>query len=115
VALNLATFGKYADPTDKKTADRVCTGIANATSRAINKAVDAKDARLFRVLGATTIDRFLGGMSHTATCVCMIDLQSHVFDWHATLSAQDPMLFKTEGEWLYGIGGVTLADFGGWM
>jgi hypothetical protein len=114
VLTNMATLGRYADPTDKATADRVCTGIADAASIAINKAIP-KYTMLWRFVSSTTVSRVLHKTSHTATSVLMVDGQSHLFDWHATLSAQDPMLFKTVADWLVGKGGVTLKDFGGFM
>jgi hypothetical protein len=43
----------------------------------------------------------------------MIDGQCHVFDWHATLDADNPMLFKSVAGWLAGRGGTPLADFKG--
>jgi hypothetical protein len=85
VALYMASFGRFGDPTDVEYADRVCTGIADATSKAIDKAVQNRDARVRRVRRAGVVDRTRYGTAHTATSVMMIDGQTHVIDWHATL------------------------------
>jgi hypothetical protein len=114
VALNMVTFGGYADPTEKEFADRVCTGIADATSAAINKAVKAKDARLRRVAAAATVDRNHRATAHTATSVTMIDGQIHVIDWHATLDERNPMLYRYVHEWAMDTGGTAFESFTGW-
>ena len=114
VALNMVTFGAYGDPTDEEFANRVCTGIADGTSTAINKAVKAKDARLRRVAGASTVDRSYRGIAHTATSVTMIDGQAHVIDWHATLDEGNPMLYRYIHEWSTNSGGTPFKDFSGW-
>lgn len=53
----------------------------------------------------------VGGDAQTG--VVMIDGQFHVFDWHATLAADNPMLFKSVAGWLGGRGGTPLAEFKG--
>jgi hypothetical protein len=114
VALNVVTFGAYADPTEEEFANRVCTGIANATSDAINRAVRAKDARLRRVAAASVVNRTYRGTDHTATSVAMIDGQIHVIDWHATLDQENPMLYRNVHEWSTSSGGIPFKDFSGW-
>lgn len=113
VALGMATLGNYGDPSEAEFADRVCTGISDACSAAINAAVAAKDPSVRRVARATPISRVYRGVDHTAVQIAMIDKQNHVFDWHATLEARNPMLFASTADWLVDKGGVTLDNFRG--
>jgi len=114
VALGMVTLGYYADPSEPEFANRVCTGISDGASEALNRAVKAKVASVRRLSGATPIDRMLNGVAHTAVQLTMDDRQKHVFDWHATLDAENPMLFKSPAQWIKGEGGVPLKDFSGW-
>lgn len=114
VVLGMATLGMYADPSDKEFADRVCTGISDATAAAINAAVARKDARVRNVVSAVPISRVFRGVDHTATRVQMLDGQQHVIDWHATLDVANPLLFRTVRDWVNGNAGVTVQDFTGW-
>ena len=114
VALGMVSFGTLGDPTEPEYANRVCTGISDAASAAINRAIAAKDARLRNVNGAVPVGRVLGGVDHTAVQVQMQDGQQHVFDWHATLDAGNPMIFQSPAKWVKGEGGVPLKDFRGW-
>ena len=114
VALGMVTFGKLGDPTEPEYANRVCTGISDASSTALNNAVAKDDARVRNLLSAVPISRALNGIDHTAVQVVMRDGQKHVFDWHATLDADNPLLFRSPASWIKGEGGVTLKEFGGW-
>jgi hypothetical protein len=114
VALYMATFGKYGDASEKEFADRVCVGIADATAAAINRAIANKDRRVRRILQATTVDRVLRSVVHTATRIVMNDSQEHVLDWHATLEIKNPLMFRLVSDWTKGLHGVTLEDFQGW-
>lgn len=102
-----------ADASEAEYADRVCTGISDACSAAINGAVKAKDARVRSVKHAVPVSRVRFGVDHTAVRITMTDDQNHMFDWHATLEAKNPMLHRTEALWVKGDGGVTLDDFEG--
>lgn len=113
VALGMLSLGRLADPSEPEYANRVCTGISDAAVAAIHAAVKSRQAALRRVREAQQVDRDLHGVAHTAVRVEMIDGQFHVFDWHATLDADNPMLFKSVAGWLGGQGGTTLADFKG--
>lgn len=113
VALGMVTLGNYGDPSEPEFANRVCTGISDACSNAIIAAVKAKDPLLRRVKTATPVSRVLRGVDHTAVRITMIDDQNHMFDWHATLEAKNPMLHRTEALWIKGDGGITMADFTG--
>lgn len=76
------------DPTDEKVANVVCTGIADATAAAINKAL----ASLPGVKSAGVKSRVYMKTDHTATLVTMADGTSYVFDWHATLNPANPFV-----------------------
>lgn len=78
----------------------VCTGIAEATAKAINDALKRTQpgASLGAVLRADSQDRVGTTTAHTATGIWMRDKSNHVFDWHATLRVGDPMLYKTAGD-----------------
>lgn len=114
VAGALRNWGYVAtgeNPIDPKIANTVCTGIADATSTAINKAVAA--GRLAGVTTAGTIDRTgTMGVFHTATLITLSDGTQAVFDWHATLRTDDPMISKV-GEWKTSTGGSPLSSFSG--
>jgi hypothetical protein len=114
VALGMVTFGRYGDPTEPEFANRVCTGISDAASLALNRAAARGDARLRNLQGATPVSRILKGVDHTAVQIEMKDGQKHVLDWHATLDAQNPLMFRTPGQWVKGEGGVPRRDFRGW-
>lgn len=114
VALGMVTFGKYGDPTEPEYANRVCTGISDAASSALNRAVAQQDARVRNLKGAAPISRVLNGTDHTAVQVEMRDGQKHVFDWHATLDAENPLLFRSPALWVKGEAGTPLKEFRGW-
>lgn len=111
---HMVTLGHWGDASEKEFADRVCTGIADATSRAINAAVAKKDPRLRRFSKAVTVDRNIKGTAHTATGLITISGAEHVFDWHQTLNEKNPMIYRTLIEWKHNSGGVTFDDFKGW-
>jgi hypothetical protein len=110
----MATLGNWGDPSEKEFADRVCTGIADATSLAINKLIKAGDPRMRKFTKAVTVDRTLRSTAHTATGIVMADGSEHVIDWHATLSAENPMLFESVRDWKADKNGITYEEFSGW-
>jgi len=114
VAMGMVTLGNYADPSEPEFANRVCTGISDAASAALNRSVAIGNARLQSIKSAVPISRLLSGVDHTAVQVEMQDGQKHVFDWHATLDADNPMVFQSPAKWLKGEGGVPLKEFRGW-
>jgi hypothetical protein len=75
-------------------AARVCTGIAAVTAKAITAAAAkaAPGTSLFLVAGSDSQDRMGTTIAHTATLLRMKDGSRYVFDWHATLTASNPML-----------------------
>lgn len=114
VALGMVTLGRLGDPTEPEYANRVCTGISDASSNALNAAVTKRDARVRNIVQTVPISRVLDGVDHTAVQLVMRDGQKHVFDWHATLEAENPLLFQTPVSWVKGSGGVPPKDFCGW-
>jgi len=114
VGLWMGTLGHYGDASEPEFANRVCTGISDAASIAINKNVASKEARASRVTKAEPVGRVLNGIDHTAVQVRMSDGQKHIFDWHATLDAANPLLFESPLKWHQGEGGVPLQEFKGW-
>lgn len=114
VALGMVSLGSLGDPADPEYANRVCTGISDAASAALNRAVSKKDARVRRLRAAVAISRVLNGVDHTAVQIELDDGQKHVIDWHATLAVTNPMMFDSPARWVRGEGGVPLQDFGGW-
>ena len=114
VALGLVTGGVLGDPTEPEYANRVCTGISDAASDALNRAIAKRDARVRNLERASPISRVTNGIDHTAVQVAMKDGQKHVFDWHATLDASNPLLFQSPAVWVEGGSGTPLDKFLGW-
>lgn len=114
VALGMVSLGTLGDPTHPEYANRVCTGISDAASPALNRAVAKKDPRVRRLRASVAISRLLNGVDHTAVQIDLDDGQKHVIDWHATLIVTNPMLFDSPARWARGEGGVVLKDFAGW-
>ncbi|GGG25016.1 hypothetical protein GCM10010964_11300 [Caldovatus sediminis] len=92
----------------------VCTGIAATTAAAINKALrTAKPgSSLALVARADSHDRQGTTTAHTATGIWMRDKSFHVFDWHATLQSDNPMLYASDAAFSAG-DGVLFAVFNG--
>jgi hypothetical protein len=87
------------DPTSDRIANKVCTGIAEATWKAIERGM--KDGTMPEVARADTIDRKRMGVYHTATLVTLKDGREFVFDWHATLNPANPAIMP-KADWLKG-------------
>ncbi len=103
------------DPTEPDVAAKVCTGIADATAAAINRAIKSEKDPLRGIRRATTIDRASPhiGVHHTATHVLTDEGGEAVFDWHATLEIDNPMISKV-ADWLNCTGEVPAKQFTGW-
>lgn len=103
-----------ADSSDPAVAMFVCTGIAEATSTAIEQAKAAKPGSLPGVKSAGQVSR-VGtlGTDHTATLITMDDGSEYVFDWHATLNPRNPMISK-KSDWMRSSGGTTYFHFAGY-
>jgi hypothetical protein len=95
---NLGYIFTGQDPSEPAIAAKACTGIADATSSAIARGIDA--GRIPGVARATTIDRQgTLGTFHTATLVTLKDGREFVFDWHATLDPRNPQVMP-KSQWL---------------
>lgn len=93
------------------TVQRVCGGIADQAAVAITRAL-GKPA-LGRVKGAADVGRVHRGVHHFATRVNMKDGTSYVFDWHATLNVDNPLLYPSVEQFGLGNGAVTFERFSG--
>lgn len=94
---NIWMMEQQVDVTEPENAAVVCTGIAEATTKVINQSI----ARLTGIQKAEEISREWPA-SHTATAITTRDGSTYVFDWHATLNLQNPMITLKE-EWLKGL------------
>ncbi len=112
VACGMISFGKACDPSDAEYAEKVCTGITEATVTAISGAMKAKKT-LGRITKVTSVSRngFMG-TDHTATLIIMDDKSEYVFDWHATLNSRNPMIHKA-ADWKRSTGGQVFNTFSG--
>jgi hypothetical protein len=108
---NVGLILKFENPEDPKVARTVCTGIANVTMLAIDKALKSTPG-IPEVNLVTTIDRYLLA-AHTATLLKMKDGSNYVFDWHKSLNVHNPWIYKVE-DWKQGHGGVLFDAFTGW-
>lgn len=113
VACGMLTLGKGCNPNDAEYAEKVCTGITEATVIAISGAANCRKALVGHIKKVTSISRngFMG-TDHTATEVIMSDGSEYVFDWHATLNPRNPMVHKA-ADWLRSTGGTVFAKFSG--
>jgi len=107
---NIFSGGLWGDPSEPEFANRVCTGIADATAASIQKSIDAK-APGFEGMTVTTIDRKVDGTHHTATQITTADGQVQVLDWHQTLSAENPMVYPDASVWSKGGSGTTAEEY----
>jgi hypothetical protein len=94
---NIGYYVSHQDPTDPAVAKCACSGIGDATRRAIENTLKGNPG-IPEVQAVERLDR-LGLVDHSATKITMQDGSSFVFDWHATLNARNPLIF-TESDWL---------------
>ena len=75
----------------------ICYGIAEYTLALINKAIkDAKSgATIKSVKMAEWVNRDLNGIAHQATGIVLVGGDKCVFDWHATLSSDNPLIYPS--------------------
>lgn len=109
--VNTYSFNRFFDPSDPEIDAIVCTGIAAQTALAIAKAAKTTPA-LRNVKSTSTVSRVLNGVDHTATLIVMTS-KSYVFDWHATLDVNDPLLYPSPADFDKGSNSVTLKAFKG--
>jgi hypothetical protein len=91
---------------------QACTGVAETTARALNRAV-GKPGFDFLV-HAGTVDRSPNDSFHTATEVGISNGKSYVFDWHATLDIGDPLIFPSREAFKATHPSVRYSQFWGW-
>ena len=87
---NLGYLLTLQDPSDPSIAAKVCYGIAMATSERIERS----RGFIREVARAGLVDRAHRGVAHVGTLVVMRDGSSYVFDWHATLNVDDPLISR---------------------
>lgn len=101
----------YSAPTTDEEA-YVCTGIANITSAAVQA------AKIASVRGATSISRGKAtglAIEHTATRIDLTNGRSFVFDWHATLDRDNPLIYGSPAEFEKGRKAVPFKEFSGFL
>ncbi len=100
------------DAEKPETVAKVCVGIAAQTADAINSAAKSNPS-LRRIAQANDTDRTFGGTYHVATRVQMIDGSAYVFDWHATLNVDNPLIYPSTLDFRNSAGAVTFEAFHG--
>jgi hypothetical protein len=92
----------------------ICTGIAEITATAINRAIKLPAAknRLASNVKAARMEGRRTGIDHAGTLIEMTDNTRYIFDWHMTLAPENPYIFKAEN-WHNRVGGVTFQKFVG--
>ncbi len=99
-------------PNNKPRVDRIiCTGIAEETAKAINRAIASSTILSQHVKTARMADRNTG-MAHAGTLVQMVNSRQFIFDWHMTLAPDNPIIFRAE-DWHNRRGGVPYSKFNG--
>lgn len=97
-----------------------CNSIAHATSRAIRRAIDTGRPEVRNVLSVATVGRDVSlgnAYEHTGTKVTVRPNTTVVFDWHATLAENNPMIYPDVRSFHLGVGGKTfeeLEEASGW-
>jgi hypothetical protein len=87
----------------------VCKGIVDMTTDVLNRRVVEQGLKEFHVF--QSIERNLA-VYHSATRAATKDGGYYVFDWHATLNPENPML-SLRDDWFKGEGSVVFKDFTG--
>ncbi len=99
----------FEDPTDPAVSNLVCVGISDAASLAIDAALKQAPG-IPEVVSSESLNRTVHKVEHTATLVNMKDSSAFVFDWHATLNIDNPMI-SAKSDWLQGINAILFSDF----
>jgi hypothetical protein len=118
---NLGFMAQFKTPKDAD--PYICTGIADVTAAAIEKAL-ATGSGNTGIQSAGTVGRHpptfkLGNhefleVDHAATLILMQDKSNYVFDWHATLNVADPKMYPSKLDFQKARHGILFVDFGGW-
>ncbi|TDJ24802.1 MAG: hypothetical protein E2O58_04935 [Gammaproteobacteria bacterium] len=97
-------------PSNSPRVDKIiCTGIAEATAAALNRALKTSK-ELSSQIASVRMESRATGIAHAGTLIEMLDGSSYVFDWHMTLAPENPCIFKAQN-WHNRIGGVTFIKF----
>jgi hypothetical protein len=92
-----------------------CTAVGATTARVLNKV--ARQPGFEFLLEASALDRLPSDPMndfHTATQVTVAPGKSYVFDWHATLSLECPLIFPSPVAFKAGRPVVKYLHFWGW-
>lgn len=93
--------------------DLDCNTIAKATVNALNKALQGGSSKLRSVKRVTSIVRDTkhgNSYEHTATLVAISNETPVVFDWHANLSINNPMIYPDVMSFHLGKNSVTFDE-----
>ncbi len=104
--MGLDLFNPWSDGPSAEETKLVCTGIAEATAAAITK------AKIPYLKLATDVDRS-SGVYHVATGITLHSDRVYVFDWHATLIIDNPLIYPSLEDFRKSKGAVTYASFTG--
>jgi hypothetical protein len=103
--------GKNLEDDPEATA-KLCIGITAVTVKAIHNAI--RQSKLPEVHGCSGTHRVHWGVHHEATWIRMKDGSEYVFDWHATLKINDPVISKAD-DWQNGRTGINFVLFAGFQ
>lgn len=108
---NIALLIGGLDPSDRAFIRVTCTGIAEATAKAIHDAAMVAHT-LPDVVNGYSVYRVVNGFHHNATKVLMTDGTSYVFDWWRTLDPGNPVMYPLF-DWKRARAGIQYEDFTG--
>ncbi|PZU80419.1 MAG: hypothetical protein DI530_05705 [Sphingomonas sp.] len=109
--MELGSATRLFDVTSPEGTAMVCVGIAEQTARALRRQIGCR-AALMQLGDAGAIDRNLRGVAHTATLL-QFGSSRYVFDWHATLDLDDPIIYSSPNAFRHGLGGIPRSVFEG--
>ena len=95
--MGLDLFNPWSEGPSSDESKLVCTGIADATCKAIN------NAKIPYVKLAAEVTR-TEGVYHVASGVTLQSGKTYVFDWHATLMIDNPLIYPSPKDFKKGSG-----------
>ncbi len=106
------TFFGNGNPT-KEQELLICYGIAEYTAKILNIAISKVKAgsTLSIIEKVSYINRDLHGIAHQATLFKLLNGTEFVFDWHATLSSKNPLIYRTVKDFEEGTNSVMFENF----
>jgi hypothetical protein len=109
----IAKGGFSAQPS-KEQDDLVCYGIRDATIEALERAIKkAKTGDTLKSILEVTYSNRDNPIVHTATKIVLSGKDDYVFDWHATLNIDNPLIYPSEKAFEGNTGAVTFEKFTG--